>query len=219
MSLSSWKRAALEFGIWLLHPLRNRIHPTETRNGRVVSVTEAELLATPARAWLIRPAFIVFGRGQRHPIGRGPALLEQFSHCPHLRARVSEEQLQARTEVVLPRLTVARECESVLWTASVAKRPDVTILVLLGERLAAVFSKFALFGRGDELKHVRLMDVAHPLLVVQIQRLFGQEEAILTVNIACCTARLRHHVEARRRIDCQSVVGQRRHFLSVHFDH
>ena len=69
--------------------------------------------------------------------------------------------------------------------------------------------------RLQQLPDVGLERVlGHPLLIVRIQCLLRQEEAILAVNVAGCPARLRQQVEARRRIDWQRGVSYRRHFYT-----
>src|SRR5271154_2037280 len=144
----------------ILRRIRRRIHPTERRDWRVVAVTGAKLPATPAGTWLTSPALVVLSGDQGHHIGRRSALLEQLCHRLHRWPRVGEEQFQASTEVVLTGLAVARECEPVLRTATIAKRPYLATLALRSERIALVISELALFGRGDELQHVSLVYVS-----------------------------------------------------------
>lgn len=54
--------------------------------------------------------------------------------------------------------------------------------------------------------------LGHPLLVVRVQRLLRQEEAIFAINIASGADRLRQQVGARWRIEWQSTVGHKSHF-------
>jgi hypothetical protein len=114
-------------------------------------VTEAKLVATPARTWLIRSVPVVLSRSPCHHVGGRAALLEQLCHRSHRWARVGEKQLQTRTEVVLARLAVAREGEPVLWTSPVTKWPYLAIFALSSKRIALVVSELPLCGRGDEL--------------------------------------------------------------------
>ena len=71
-----------------------------------------------------------------------------------------EKKLQSRAEVVLARLSVARECEAILRTTAVAQVPDLAFLALGGEGIALILSELALIGRCYELHHVCFMNVS-----------------------------------------------------------
>ena len=70
-------------------------------------MAEAELLSAPARTGMIRAECRVVGADHRHHIGGWTPLPEQVGHDPEGRARMREEQLQARTEVVVALFAVA----------------------------------------------------------------------------------------------------------------
>ena len=88
------------------------------------------------------------------------ALLNHLGHSREGWAGMHEKQLQSRAKVVLARLAVARECEAILRTTTVAQVPDLAFLTLGGEGIALIISELALTGRSHELKHVCLMDVS-----------------------------------------------------------
>ena len=75
--------------------------------------------------------------------------------------------------------------------------------------------------RGRAVRLEQLTDVGlervvgHPVLFVRIQRLFGQEEAIRTVDIAGRPARLRKQVEGRRGVGWQWIGSYRKHVGST----
>jgi hypothetical protein len=182
----------------ILRRIRRRTHPAEGRDWRVVAMTRSKLPTTSAGTRSIPPALIVLSGDQVHHIGRRSALLEQLGHRPHRWPRVSEKQLQARTEIVLTGLAVARECEPVLWTAAIAKRSDLATLALRSERIALVISELALFGRGDELQHVSLVNIS--------QLITRFDEMIAGVEIAVVLQG--RSVAAGRGVDTEQMTAE-----------
>jgi hypothetical protein len=76
---------------------------------------------------------------------------------------MSEKQLQACTQIVVPWISVAGLNEPVLRTTAVANGPNFATLTLRSERIALCVSEPTLFGRRDELKQVGLVDVSEPI--------------------------------------------------------
>jgi hypothetical protein len=91
-----------------------------------------------------------------------------------------EESPIPGAEVVEAGLTVGSGDEPVLWAAAVAREANVAFEAVVRRLLALVQAELALPGRGDELKHVRLLDVAE--LVV------GLHEVVAAVEIAVCSS-------------------------------
>src|SRR6185369_2725191 len=87
-------------------------------------VAEAKFLPAAAGTGLVGIAPRVLGGHPGHHVGGGAALAQQAGHLLHGRTGVGEEQLQARAEVVVARLAVARADEAILRAATVAERPD-----------------------------------------------------------------------------------------------
>jgi hypothetical protein len=59
---------------------------------------------------------------------------------------MGEEELQARAEIVLARISVSRKYEPVFGAAPIAQRSDLAALALASEGIALVVSEFALCG-------------------------------------------------------------------------
>jgi hypothetical protein len=76
---------------------------------------------------------------------------------------VSEKQLKACTQIVVPWISVAGLNEPVLRTTAIANWPNVATLTLRSERIALCVSELALFGRRDELQQMGLVDVSEPI--------------------------------------------------------
>jgi len=61
--------------------------------------------------------------------------------------------------------------------------------------------------RLQQLTNVGLeCGIGHPILLIGIQRLFGQEEAISAIDVASGTARFRQQVKSRRRLSRPAIV-------------
>jgi hypothetical protein len=122
-------------------------------------VAKAELSPASARTRLVGPAPRILGGDQLHQVGRRSTPPQQFGHGVHRRPGVGEEQLQARTKVILAWFTVTRKREPIFRTAAVAKRPDLASATLSGQGILLVIAKFLLLGRGDHLLHVGLVNI------------------------------------------------------------
>ena len=83
-------------------------------------MAEAEFFAASAGAGLIGSMLLVLRSDPSHDLGGCVALLNHLGHSREGWAGMHEKQLQSRAEVVVARLAVARECEAILWTSTVA---------------------------------------------------------------------------------------------------
>src|ERR1035441_1091631 len=158
VTLNFNERAACSIAPVLSRLGAHRFAPPFVRSA--IAVAEAELLAATAGAGLIRSALRVSGGDRRHNFRGRVAPLDQLGHRAEGRARMHEKQFEARTQVILARLAVARKCEAVLRAAAVAPIPHLAAAALGRERFALVLAELALLRRGHELQHVRFMDVA-----------------------------------------------------------
>src|SRR5271170_3595257 len=122
-------------------PGPGRRHRVAFLHRRAVAVTETEFLAAAAGAGLIRSAPRVIGGDRGHHLGRRAPLANQLGHCFESRPRMHEKMLEPRTQVVLPRFAVARECETILGTAAVAPVPHLAALTLGRQSIALVLSE------------------------------------------------------------------------------
>jgi hypothetical protein len=129
-----------------------------------IVVAEAELQAASARTRLVGSTLLVRVGHARHHFGRVASLLNQCRHGLPRRGRVPEEQLQAGAQIVLARLPVAGDGETVLRAAAVAQWSDLALPALRRQRVPLVIPERALRRRRDKRQHVRLMNVAEQVL-------------------------------------------------------
>src|SRR5690606_11780994 len=108
------------------------------------TVAETELAAAAAGARRIGPAFPVVGLDRSHDFHRRPALRVQAAHLRHRRARVAEERVEPFAQVVVARLAVPGQHETVFRAAAVAERTHFALLALARQRVALVAAKLAL---------------------------------------------------------------------------
>lgn len=111
-----------------------------------------------------------------HYFCRSAARLEQRDHLLHRRTAVGEEGVETFAEVIVVRLAAVGAGEAVFGAAAVAQSANRAIVALAGQRFALGLAECHLLGRGDQIEHRGLVDIA--------QEETRLDEVVAGINIA-----------------------------------
>ena len=138
----------------------------------------------------------VLGRALLDELRGRAAGPEQFRHPAHRPVDMVEEGLEARALVVEAGFAVGIVGEPVLRAAAVTGEPHVALLAEAWQRVALVAPELPLLRRGDQLDHVRVLDVAE--LERRLHEVVAGIEVARVLDREREPTRLRMHAEARR---------------------